>query len=52
MKKIVALTLSCALAGTLFLSACSVERVDTSTDPDAAGSTAATDMELREMALK
>lgn len=43
MKKIVALTLSCALAGTLFLSACSVERVDTSTDPDAAGSTAATD---------
>ena len=37
MKKIVALTLSCALAGTLFLSACSVERVDTSTDPDAAG---------------
>ena len=42
MKKIAALTLSCALAGALFLSACSVEQVDTSSDPNAAGSTAAT----------
>ena len=43
MKKIVALTLSCALAGSLLLSACSVERVDTSSDPSQTATTAATD---------
>ena len=43
MKKIVALTLTCALAAGLCLTGCSVERVDTSSDPNATGSTAATD---------
>ena len=43
MKKIVALTLTCALATGLCLTGCSVERVDTSSDPNATGSTAATD---------
>ena len=40
MKKIVALTLACALAATLFLGACSVERVDTSGDPNQTAGTA------------